>query len=245
MIDFTKCAFDPIPADAIRISEAFDKVLDAIIKDQKVLDSLSDDIKDILRKNMEMDEGRDHWKLRSQEAKDAHHRSKAAIVFFRWHLSRGELTAYIRDPEEKDSTILQLDYANWGPFSGRLLVCEPPYGFEEDFLESYPTSNNPNTFIRGYYRPVFFWKKDFDRWFHKVFEVKKHSGGRPPGSGSLHSADQPLLVKMHDLIESGEAHSPNDAARLVAPEARGAGTFEAKQARLRKSYKNKFPVKRN
>ncbi len=61
--------------------------------------------------------------------------------------------------------------------------------------------------------------------------------GRPSGSGSWADADAPLVDKMRELIEAGNAKSPNDAASKVAREARGSGTVESKITRLAKRYR--------
>lgn len=60
--------------------------------------------------------------------------------------------------------------------------------------------------------------------------------GRPKGAGSLDRADKLLLDKMGILLASGEAGSPNDAARLVADEAAGYGSLESKQRRLLRKF---------
>ncbi len=60
--------------------------------------------------------------------------------------------------------------------------------------------------------------------------------GRTPGSGGFGRADKPLLAEMQQLIADGMAASPNDAARIVAPKARGA-SVSAAQDRLRKAYR--------
>src|SRR5665811_678528 len=66
---------------------------------------------------------------------------------------------------------------------------------------------------------------------------KQPNLGRPRGSGSWASADEPLLIKMQKLIESGKSKSLNDAALKVAGRAKGAGNFESKRSRLAKSYR--------
>ena len=109
-----------------------------------------------------------------------------------------------------------------------------------NFLDDSPLSGNPNTFVRGARRPVFFEKREFETWFNKVFAKEKHAGGRPRGSGSYAPMDELLILKMHELIKSKQAKSVNDAARMVAPEAQGAGRVDSKQRRLRIAYSEKF-----
>lgn len=61
--------------------------------------------------------------------------------------------------------------------------------------------------------------------------------GRPPGSGSYHEADLPLLAEMQQLIADQIVFSVTSAAKEVVSKAVGAGTEENKIARLRKAYK--------
>lgn len=60
--------------------------------------------------------------------------------------------------------------------------------------------------------------------------------GRPLGSGSHRSADEPLFVAMHDLCLSGEANSIKNAAARVVTQAAGSGTLESKEKRLARAY---------
>jgi hypothetical protein len=213
MVAQEKCSRDPIPEKAIRISEAFDSVLQALRDNPQVLETLDPHLRDYLTKNRKAEEQRDHWRSRSTKSKETFHAVKQAVVFFRSILSEGKLTAYIRDTN--DGSILQLDTADWSPVGGRLMLLEPPYAFEDDFLDSAPFSGNPNTFIRGARRPVFLWRKEFELWLSKTFE-KKLSVGRPTGSGSYEVADRPFLEKMRQLLETREAKSVNYAAKMVA-----------------------------
>ena len=109
--------------------------------------------------------------------------------------------------------------------------------------------------IRGVLMPVFFYKCDFESWFDKTFgqratasssstaesnaSRKRPVRGRPPGSGSWAHADDPLLVEMRHLIQSG-AKSACDAALKVADRAPGAGEFQSKRTRLAKRYRTKI-----
>jgi hypothetical protein len=71
---------------------------------------------------------------------------------------------------------------------------------------------------------------------------KRPNLGRPRGSGSWASADEPLLTEMQELIESGKSKSPNDAALKVASRASGDGTIESKSSRLAKRYRDKYKL---
>lgn len=59
--------------------------------------------------------------------------------------------------------------------------------------------------------------------------------GRRPGSGGYVKSDAPLLDEMRKLIADGDASSANDAARIVAPKAKGA-SLASRQDRLRQRY---------
>jgi hypothetical protein len=151
---------DPLPARAIRLSDAFERVRERLKEKPEVFDDLDPDLKEYLVKNKETEERRDKWKSTPPQNLAALHHVKEAVVFFRSKLFRGELAAYIRDPESGEP--LELDSADWSPVGGRLLLLEPPYAFEDDFLDDAPFSGNPKTFIRGAYRPIFFIRKDFE-----------------------------------------------------------------------------------
>jgi hypothetical protein len=177
---------DPIPHKAIRLSEAFEEVRERLRASPELIETLDPDLQKLLQKNKEAEEKRYVWKSRPATTLIALQRVKEAVVFFRMALRKGKLTAYVRDPE--DGEILQLDAVDWS-LGGRLLLSEPPYAFEDDFLDDVPFSGNPNTFIRGAYRPVFLIRKDFERWLKKTFGRKHSSGGRPPGVGSYEVRD--------------------------------------------------------
>lgn len=212
MLDSEKCSNDPIPMKAIRLSEAFEEVQDALRAKPQVLQTLDPSLQEYLVKNREQEERRDWAKSASRQSLIALHRGKEAVVFFRSSLSTRELTAYVRDPE--DGAILELDSTDWSSVGARLLCLEPPYAFEEDFLDNAPFSGNPNTFIRGAYRPIFLWRKEFELWLRKTFGQKR-AGGRKPGSGSYLEQDKPFLEQMRAMVKSGDAKSIYDAACKV------------------------------
>jgi hypothetical protein len=65
--------------------------------------------------------------------------------------------------------------------------------------------------------------------------------GRMKGQGSFEHADQPFISRMRELIADRKATSPEEAARMVAPEAHGNGTPESKATRLGKLYRKTWP----
>ena len=212
MLDWQKCSNDPMPMKVVRLSEAFERVQAALRAKPQVLQTLDPSLRDYLIQNREQEERRDIWKLASRQSLNALHRVKESVVLFRSSWNR-ELVARIRDPE--DGTMLELDPMEWASIGGRLLSLEPPYAFEEDFLEYSPFSGNPNTFIRGAYRPIFLWRKEFELWLRKTFGQTR-AGGRKLGSGSYLDQDMPYLKKMHEMRKAGEAKSDYEAARKVA-----------------------------
>ena len=243
MLDWKKCSRDPIPMKAIRLSEAFEQVQDALRAKPQVLQTLDPSLQDYLIKNREQEERRDIWKFASPRSLIALHRGKELVVFFRSSLSRGQLVAYVRDPE--DGAILELDSMEWNPVGGRLLLLEPPYAFEEDFLDNAPFSGNPDTFVRGAYRPVFLWRKEFELWLRQTFG-RTQSGGRPPGSGSYVAQDMRYLERMHEMLKTDEAKSIHDAARRIAKDVPLKNAQEASVVRrLTKHYRLVFGSDQN
>lgn len=69
----------------------------------------------------------------------------------------------------------------------------------------------------------------------------KGSGGRRKGSSVYEAADTPLIKKMHAAIREAENNgstlSPYAAAKQVADQAAGAGSFDSKVSRLTRTYK--------
>jgi hypothetical protein len=236
-------ADDPIPAKAIRLGEAYQRVLRAINRNPKILNTLSQGLLKDLRESRRTKPPIVNWDGYSDADKKEFRREQEATVFFRDRLRKSELLAYIRDPETGE--ILQLNPRDWRPTNRPLFEpLKVPAGMD-DFGNSDPRVFGPNIVIRGAYRPVFLWKEEFERWFKKTFPREKHAGGRPPGSGSWRDADQELILEMHELIKAKKAKSPNDAARWLADRAPGWGSIDSKRDRLRQGYYRVFPLERN
>ena len=109
----TPKAHDLFPAGTIGFGEAYDMLLSAILDDRAVLDHrLSQDMKDLLVRNeqeaLQLDEYQD---ARAAQLFQSSYIYKEAEVFFRTILRDGELTAYVRDPE--DGSKLQLTAGEW------------------------------------------------------------------------------------------------------------------------------------
>jgi len=63
-------------------------------------------------------------------------------------------------------------------------------------------------------------------------EAKPAKSNRKPQGLDYRQQDQPIMEKMREMIERGEAKNPTDAARALAKEAAGSGTEESKVKRL-------------
>jgi hypothetical protein len=253
-------AEDPIPTKAIRLSAAFERVVEALSKNPKILETLKEQDIDFSY----LAKAENCWKTNPDIDEDVLERWKvkrAADVVLRAYLTYGELLygenlyTYIRDPTTGE--ILQLDPGGWTPQtrSSKPFATKDSSYFEmstgipgdhviDPYDESYP--GPVGTLLHGAYRPVFFWRDEFERWFQKTFgSDSSKRRGRKPGSGSWGHADEPLVEEMHRLIDSGSAKSAEDAARLVEDRAAGSGTLVSKRTRLAKRYRKRFPSERN
>jgi hypothetical protein len=242
-----KLAKDPIPAKAIRLSEAYQRIFDALSANPTIVKPLLEEYALDWKEDLEKIEQR--WRQRA-----------AANAFFRCHLIWGEmiygenLYALVRDPDS--GLILQLDPRGWGlgprpPVHsfGQRSAYEPiTSGLDSDHVVDPYDEYDPGpegTYIGGAYRPVFFWRDEFERWFQKTFDTNSYKRrGRKPGSGSWEHTDKPFLQEMRQLIESGVAKSPENAAGRVAERAPGA-SFQSRVTRLAKRYREFYPSERN
>jgi hypothetical protein len=227
-------ANDPVPAKGIRLTEAFQRVLKGLLANPALIEPVE---------HLQPSWVAELKKLDPPWASEA-----AANALFRIHLVMGkylsgeDLYANVRDPETGE--ILQLHPHGWEIHSAHLPFNE---GIVSDWVVDPHDKNFPGptgTFIRGAYRPVFFWRDEFERWFEKAFGQATKRRGRKPGSGSFEHTDEPFLMKMHELMKNGSAKSADDAARQVATSAPGA-SFDSTRTRLAKRYRKRFPPEHN
>jgi hypothetical protein len=68
---------------------------------------------------------------------------------------------------------------------------------------------------------------------------KKSDGDDRKAKAHIESLDLPNLREMKELISSGAAASPEEAARLLAKKAHGGGSVESKTERLAKRYRGR------
>jgi hypothetical protein len=96
----------------------------------------------------------------SPTAKAAVHRHTEAAVFFRTCLHQDQIRTHIRDPETGE--ILDLDPLDWLSVStNNFSPLRLPDHVGDFAPNDDPAVQNPNTFIRGAYRPVFVWRAEF------------------------------------------------------------------------------------
>jgi len=244
---------DAIPAGTISLSEAYMKVLaqltDHDLQEGSLAKTVASEIEELMNEFTTSPSATSEVeKLLKELTSDYDRWEFHAAAFLRHFLYEGALFAYVRDPETGEK--LRLISSEWGIWYNSLTRF-----FSSDYVRPslQPDPSMPKisvvfsqpgpggTFIRGALRPVFFLQDEFDQWFAEVFSAKtKTRSGRPPGSGSWNVTDEPLLNEMREAIVSGQAKSPDDAARLFADRASGSGTPASKQTRLAKKYRMKF-----
>ena len=217
-------AKDAIPADAIRLSEAFFRVLAAAEKTPRILEAIPQWAEDniwVATKTLKEEENDD----------DTIEVRVRAAALFRIALFE-ELDTYVRDPNHNQ--LLKLSHEDW-------FFCDERVPIEfEDWL-SMDSTPGPikETIIARKRRPVFLLKAQFDGWFNDTF--KNGLKSRKKRSGSFEIADAPLIEEMHMLILSGKAKSATEAAKQLSSSARGFGSSESKETRLRKAYYEQYP----
>jgi hypothetical protein len=238
-----KEADDPIPVNAIRLTDAYERVLDAVDTHPEILPEFDEGLLELLAKSRDKERGIQDPDAFDKELEEFWYRKKEVNIFFRKQLEDKKLVACVRDP--KTGETLQLSSNGWIPDRW---TDEIPSGIWSDYVhpDDYEYLGPTGTFHLGALRPVFFRSVDFDLWFEKecISTIKaKKSRGRTIGSGSWVDADKRLLKRMNSLMKSNDAKSPWDAAGLVAAEAKGGGTELSKQSRLAKRYRKLFSNK--
>jgi hypothetical protein len=145
---------DPIPEDGIRLSEAFDAYFRASTPDWlEILARLG---------HVETELGTEQGNHRHRKIFDewlgcrgkAEHRFRSALC------SR-ELTPLVRDPQTGETLALGRDWERTGSF--------PATGIDTDFVfPGDPLDPGPDATVRGYARPVYFRRKQFETWLSKT-----------------------------------------------------------------------------
>lgn len=175
---------DPIPLNAIRLGGAFTALFDAIQENPRIAaEHLDPRYLSTLERLRETDSASPN--LLSDEV-DFHYADRAANFLIRDALTAGRLTACVRDPDFGE--VLQLTSSDWVPLEWLKDEAEmPPYGMLSDFInEDFSVaSENPFDFIwgpsgstiRGFRRPVFFMREQFDKWMDRIVGTRNRGDG--------------------------------------------------------------------
>jgi hypothetical protein len=134
------------------------------------------------------------------------------------------------------------------PHEGWEIIGQFATGIGSNFVRpNDPINPGPRTDVDGKPHAVFMDRTEFDGWFNTIFPAQvrlaeevvpeTRRGGKKKGDGSYDPLDQPLLEEITTLLRENKAASVQEAARMVAPMAHGAGTPDSKATRLRRAYK--------
>ena len=82
--------------------------------------------------------------------------------------------------------------------------------------------------------------KEHVRYLARSAAKLERAVGRPQGSGSLRSADEPIVDKMYEIIKDNPVLTPSAVAARFTDEAAGHGCPESKIKRLAKRYRDKY-----
>ena len=220
-------AEDAIPDEAIRLSEAYARVLTEAKQNPKILDSIPDWAQDNILSMIDTLKQEEDFVGPNDHAVEVLVKSAA---LFRIALN-DELETYVRDPVPAER--LRLSQEPW-------FFCDERVPVEFNDWLSMSTTPGPinETIIRGKRRPVFLLKDQFEKWLTVTFKTGLVT--RRKRSGSYEIADAPIVEKMHESIESGKAKSARDAAEQHFHLAKGSGTHESIITRLRRAYYDRY-----
>lgn len=207
---------DAIPAGAIRLSEAFNKVFHDLTFTRPKPDSVAAPMSE---------------RIKGNDLGDALNR---VDKFFRYFLSEGTLVAYVRDPETGDT--LQLNAAEWDNED----EVEPTFGFSDDYVyPENPVQPGPSgTDVREKLRPIFFKRDDFEGWFVRIFgSPPSYPGARPPQTQGLPFPVIPSRTSpSNDTSTSSKAQIPSESDKV--PSRERAHRKEATKDAIRALYPN-------
>jgi hypothetical protein len=161
-------ADDAIPKDAIRLTDAYERVVDLICDHPELLPKFDEDSAEALRKSREKEKRIQHdQEVFDAELEEYWHHKKEANLILRSAIEEKKLVACVRDAEAGD--ILQLAATDWIP--GNWDDYIPP-GIWTDFIvpDDYEAPGPQGSFIGGALRPVFFLREEFEQWLCKTLE---------------------------------------------------------------------------
>jgi hypothetical protein len=132
----------------------------------------------------------------------------AAEIKFREALTAGELRAMIRDPD--NGVLLELSRNDWERPSDNVGFAA---GFDEDFVEpSDAFQPGPFAAIKGYLRPVFFHREEFNTWLARTIPGRGGGVHRRP-VGRKRRYDREFIRKsVFDLMDYHGDFSVDDPA---------------------------------
>jgi hypothetical protein len=172
---------DPVPYNAVRLTEAYEVVLANAEKDPALEFEIDDDWKKILNASREFERSIQDPDVFDRELEEYWHLSKIVNLFLRSQLEEGRLLACVRDPET--GQILRTSSGGWLPSSWDKHGYVPS-GIWTDFIDPdfYDAPGPGDAFVRGRQRPIFFLYEDYEPWFVNIF------GSRPGFSWKIGQA---------------------------------------------------------
>ena len=168
---------DLIPVDTIRLTDAYERVLDAVDAHPEILPAFDEDLLELLAKSRDKEREIQDAGVFDEELEEFWYRKKEVNIFLRKQLEDKKLVACVLDP--KTGGRFQLSSVGWIPDRW---TDEIPSGIWSDYIspDDYEYLGPTGTFLRGALRPVFFQKADFDRWFETTCKSENQQGQRPP-----------------------------------------------------------------
>ena len=231
MLCIMQRSYGPIPATAIGLADAFDLFVEQAYEENDFYKRI-DDPKWLDYVVFEREASKEEC---GPQALNVLTTDVAANVFFRLQLDRGLLEANVLDP--RTGTTLRLSNFGWLPNIEHAYRLVEPLS---DFIDTADDMIGPEgSIIAGKMLPVFFEKSAYREWMRKLFPRTRNKG-RPADSGSFRIVDEPLVLKMHEIIIENPTISVPIAALKVSNEACGPGTSESKAKRLERRYVRKF-----
>ena len=218
--DLPPNTFDAIPLDAIVLGDAIAMVQWAIERDPEVLPSILDNLwLEAIEKN----------------ATNVGRVEAAANLTVRDAIWDGQILPCIRDPESGE-TLRTGDSSRWMAdkwLAGDLSSMQPAIMSQYEFVHpSDPSHPGPESAtIRGFRRPVFFIRKEFDKWFRSIFESALPSREEIPSVLGYFALinDSKYAVKVAERNSLGEGRE-SPAADVGRP--KGSGSFRNADAPL-------------
>ena len=189
-------ADDAIPVESVSLSEAYERIADAVCANPEILPELDEDWVEALKKSDAYEKKYQDPSAFDDELANWVHQRQAANVFLRQCLEEGELVACVRDP--KTGHVLRLRAHDWLPSKWSDYV---PYDIWDDYLnpEEYKFAGPSGSFIGGALRPVFFQKYDFEQWLKKTFGTLTDTSFNAPAANFVG------LSRNHKLLAAQQA----------------------------------------